>query len=465
VEGGINTGGGTYVHDSTAIIVATPNVGWDFINWTENSEIVTTDSLFSYNVLENKNFIAHYSKKIYSISSAASPIEGGVTLADSANYTHGKTVSLSAIANSDSGWEFINWTENGFAVSADSIYTFVADRNRILSANFQLKTYSVELSVNPTNAGNFTGSGNYIHGDNVTIIATPGDGWNFANWSENDINISSDPNYTFRITGNRNITANFANELYFINGSPQPVQAGIVSGTGSFYFGQPATIIATPNIGWNFNNWTENGSEVSNNPSYQFSVSGNRNLIANFNEANFTISCSINPIEAGQASGNGIYHYGEEAIVSFVKNGSWEFINWTDNGDTVSNLPEYIFNVDSDRDLVANFDFVSDVEKLDNYDIVPDSYYLSNAYPNPFNPSTKINFGIPESSTVKIFIANVNGQIVRTVLSGAKLPAGNYSSTFNADNLSSGIYFYIFMAQSEISNLKFKNSGKLILLK
>ncbi len=62
-----------------------------------------------------------------------------------------------------------------------------------------------------------------------------------------------------------------------------PSTGGVVtSGTGNYYTGSTATLIATPSSGYRFINWTENGSEVSTSALYNFTVSGDRTLVANF---------------------------------------------------------------------------------------------------------------------------------------------------------------------------------------
>jgi hypothetical protein len=71
---------------------------------------------------------------------------------------------------------------------------------------------------------------------------------------------------------------------------------------------------------------------------------------------------------------------------------------------------------------------------------IPESFSLSQNYPNPFNPSTTINYSIPKSANVTITVINSLGQEVKTLVNEYK-PAGNYSTEFNAANLSSGIYF------------------------
>ena len=77
---------------------------------------------------------------------------------------------------------------------------------------------------------------------------------------------------------------------------------------------------------------------------------------------------------------------------------------------------------------------------------VPDSYSLSEAYPNPFNPETTIEFAIPTDSRVKLEVFNTAGQRVSTVVDDV-LSAGVYRNTWEARNgagepVSSGVYFY-----------------------
>lgn len=72
---------------------------------------------------------------------------------------------------------------------------------------------------------------------------------------------------------------------------------------------------------------------------------------------------------------------------------------------------------------------------------VPVEFDLYQNYPNPFNPSTSINFSIPEGSMVKLVVHNILGQEV-AVLVNEFVNAGNYSKSFNAENLSSGLYIY-----------------------
>ncbi len=72
---------------------------------------------------------------------------------------------------------------------------------------------------------------------------------------------------------------------------------------------------------------------------------------------------------------------------------------------------------------------------------IPSQIILNQNYPNPFNPSTSISYSIPEASDISITIYNMLGVQVATIDEGLQ-SAGEHEVTFDATNLSSGIYIY-----------------------
>lgn len=77
----------------------------------------------------------------------------------------------------------------------------------------------------------------------------------------------------------------------------------------------------------------------------------------------------------------------------------------------------------------------------DNSDILPDQFALAQNFPNPFNPTTTIEFSVPRTSPVKLEVFNVLGQLVAMPANG-RYSAGVHSVQFDASGLPSGIYFY-----------------------
>ena len=89
---------------------------------------------------------------------------------------------------------------------------------------------------------------------------------------------------------------------------------------------------------------------------------------------------------------------------------------------------------------------------------IPTSFKLSQNFPNPFNPTTKIKYSVSEISFVTLKVYDVLGKEVATLINEEKL-AGSYEINFDASSLSSGIYFYKLQAGS------FTKTNKMILLR
>ena len=72
---------------------------------------------------------------------------------------------------------------------------------------------------------------------------------------------------------------------------------------------------------------------------------------------------------------------------------------------------------------------------------------LGDSYPNPFNPITTIQYGIPENDFISLLVYDINGKLIATLDEGNKA-AGYYTITWNAQNLSSGTYFIRFSSST-----------------
>ncbi|MBK8553819.1 MAG: T9SS type A sorting domain-containing protein [Ignavibacteria bacterium] len=81
------------------------------------------------------------------------------------------------------------------------------------------------------------------------------------------------------------------------------------------------------------------------------------------------------------------------------------------------------------------------------YSEIPGDYQLHQNYPNPFNPATSIKFEIPSSGNVSLKVYDQLGSEIKTLTEGYK-PAGAYEVNFNAEGLSSGVYYYTMISGS-----------------
>ena len=90
--------------------------------------------------------------------------------------------------------------------------------------------------------------------------------------------------------------------------------------------------------------------------------------------------------------------------------------------------------------LAIDIDNITNVEHVNEVNVIPTDYSLEQNFPNPFNPSTSITYGIAESGLVKLSVYNLLGQNMATLVNEVKEP-GYYKLTWEAHNLPSGIYF------------------------
>ncbi len=354
-NGGTVTGGGTYQQGQSCTVHATANNGFTFTNWTENGNVVSTQANYTFTVTGNRTLVANFQsqQQSYTISVSANPSNGG-SVTGGGTYQQGQQCTVSATAAT--GYTFLRWTENGSQVSTNPNYTFTVTGNRTLVAQFQQQNYNISVSANPSNGGTVTGGGAYHYGDNCTVIATPANGYTFLRWTENGNQVSNSANYTFTVTGNRTLVAQFQQQTYTITATADPTTGGTVTGGGTYNYGQNCTLTATPVTGYYiFINWTKNGQQVSTNQTYSFTVTESAQYVAHFELQTFDINVSANPSYAGTVEGGGTYNFWQQCTVIATPNEGYDFLNWTENGTQVSTNPTYSFNVSLDRNLVANF--------------------------------------------------------------------------------------------------------------
>jgi len=182
--------------------------------------------------------------------------------------------------------------------------------------------------------------------------------------------------------------------------------------------------------------------------------------------ANFyAITAEVNPAESGTIEGTGMFLKNAEVVLTAIPNSGWQFDLWTENGNVISTDSIYVFNADSSRNLVAQLSMITSVNKIDD---LPALFSLSPNYPNPFNPSTVIEYALPKGAHVQLTVYNLLGETVRVLIDN-QMSAGNHSVVWNADGnsgrkMSSGIYFYELKASSD-NGKNFNQIRKMILIK
>ena len=342
--------------DTICTLNAEPNVGYDFVNWTQNGEVVSADPNYTFNLTEDAEFVANFVLKSYDITATANPADGGTIEGDGVHF-HFSTCTLTATANT--GYHFLNWTQDGVVVSESETFSFEVEGPASYVANFEVNSYEITATVNPNNVGTVEGMGTYEHFSTCTLTATPNTGYHFVNWTMNGQVVSSTAAYSFTVTGEGAYVANFELNSYEITVAANPEEGGTVEGAGTYQHFSECTLTATPNAGYSFVNWTKDGEVVANSDSYTFEVTEGGAYVANFSMNTFEIFAFADPEEGGTVEGAGIYAEGATATLMATANEGYEFMYWTDmNEEVVSYEPIYSFEVFESNEFVAHFELI-----------------------------------------------------------------------------------------------------------
>ncbi|MBE2281497.1 MAG: T9SS type A sorting domain-containing protein [Ignavibacteriaceae bacterium] len=201
---------------------------------------------------------------------------------------------------------------------------------------------------------------------------------------------------------------------------------------------------------------------LSINGNFIFAGTNTGVYLSSNNGANW-IQTSLNNqiINTISISGNNIF-VGTEGNGIFISNNNG--VNWVQKNEGLGN--NFILSLCINNNYVfagTNIGtYRRPISELTNHqtvsNIVPHSFLLHQNYPNPFNPSTEIRFDVPKFSLIKLIVYDFLGKEVAELVN-EELHEGEYSVEWNAENFSSGVYFYKLISDN------FTETRKMILMK
>src|SRR5690606_37921830 len=130
-----------------------------------------------------------------------------------------------------------------------------------------------------------------------------------------------------------------------------------------------------------------------------------------------------------------------------------EFIRYeTKEGHTAEIDIDFEGNATGASYTMVNMDVIT--SNPNDHSDLPDGFALEQNYPNPFNPSTTISYSIPFSVDVTLSVVDLTGRVVST-MQMPRQSAGTHKVSFDAANLSSGVYLYKINAGGYSASRKF----------
>ena len=291
---------------------------------------------------------------------------------------------------------YLNYSNGSFTTGTTNSnnITFYRERNCLPME------FTVTVTSNPEEGGTVEGAGIFLEGETCTVTATANDDYQFVKWTENGTTVSTEATYSFTVSSDRALVAVFGSTIPVnITVSASPARGGSVSGGGDFLFGQTCTVAATANDGYNFINWTENGTVVSVDLEYSFEVTNGRDLVANFLYAAAVPSTNCYYLVNSVSAGNYVMGYLDFTTLNMISQSNTSV---TSTSATV-NPTDYGFSLNEGTSLLQ----ITLTTTGEQFFIKYGNYYLRKAS-NSSTLSWATSYSTPTSSSYKWHI-NANG--------------------------------------------------------
>ena len=326
-EQGTVSGGGEFSFGQSCTVTATPAEGYMFTSWTMNGEIISTASTYTFTVSSDMDLVANFAEgnmigdgndatsnflptynyynysltqQIYTSTELGSEglitsiafYNGGTEKTRTLDFYMKSTTKDSFSGNAD--WITVSASDKVFSGSV----TFTADDWTVVtfSTPFVYDGTSNVVLVTDDNSGAYTNQPHMacrVFDAASQAIYVYSDGTNYSP--------TSPSSYTGTVLNVKNqimITKEtISTEPVYITVSVSPEQAGTVEGAGEYTFGDICTVSVTPNEGYYFTGWTENGVVISTELEFSFTATANKDLVATF----------IQGIEIGEFTANNTY--------------------------------------------------------------------------------------------------------------------------------------------------------------
>ena len=349
---------GAYNEGETVELVATPAAGWEFEGW--DGDASGDSNPLQVTMDESKNIVARFVRIIDVFTLEVNTIgEGGVFIdPDQEVYNEGEEVTLTATPAE--GWMFTSWS--GDEESSEPTITLIMDSDKQVTATFEeVVTPMYSLTVTTEGEGTVTldpDQESYEEGEEVTLTATPAEGWTFTGWSGDEE--SSEPSITLIMDSDKQVTATFE-EVVVTTYSLSVDQRGqgmimIDPEADTYESGAEVQLTAIPASGWQFVGWT--GDLVSENGQETITIDANKQITAVFEEVTverFSLTVNIEgegSVEISPEQDD--YESGSQVSLTATPAEGWKFVGWS--GDVTVAIPTVSFMMNADKLITAVFE-------------------------------------------------------------------------------------------------------------
>lgn len=305
--GGSATGGGTFNSNASVTVRATAVSGFQFVNWTDYGTPVSASSNYTFNISADHQFQANFAPlsqtSIFDFDTGWPTLSQGQGLPGSQSNNN----LVAYFGTLGGGWSMQSRSSSvvGAPPSFSGLFLYPSTWGSTLQiqfsqplTDFAFDFMTGELAADYDIAGTMRVTA-YTNSISTTAVGTTNvqGAWIHGSYPEGHLSFHSA--VPFDVVKIDMAPIATPSGLFFLDNlvaqrvvppavtsiiaaAASPNGYGTVSGAGSFVNGNQCMLLATPNFGYVFLNWTENGDPVCATPDYLFTVATNRSLVANF---------------------------------------------------------------------------------------------------------------------------------------------------------------------------------------
>ncbi|MCY4562030.1 MAG: BspA family leucine-rich repeat surface protein, partial [Flavobacteriaceae bacterium] len=310
----------------TVSFVATPDANYVFSTWQlVGTECPTASSqenpTNSFTVSGNCQLRAVFKKVQRVITTSAGT---GGTITDNQSVEHGESVSISATPSE--GYQIQSWSGNcGSFNKETNTATFTASKDCSISVAFEKKSYTI--TTNAGIGGSITENQSVEHGDNVSISATPSEGYQIQSWSGSCGSFNKGTN-TATFTASKDCAISVAFEKITYTITTNAGDGGSITENQSPEHGDSVSISATPSTGYHIQSWSGScGSFNKGTNTATFTASKDCSISVAFEKKSYTIT--TNAGDGGSITENQSPEHGDSVSISATPSEGYQISGWT----------------------------------------------------------------------------------------------------------------------------------------
>lgn len=239
-------------------------IGATDIEISNNSVIkaeATKEAISAVNITISDSSVEAFSHDRAGISSMGNlTISGGSLVTSEGNAYYKGAMHASAEITLNDGLEILEPVGGNVYKDAEILGAWIKDAEGNTAARAVIgRNCNITVTANPTSGGTVSGSGEYLTQSTATVTATPSEFYRFVNWAVDGTPISTNSTYSFTVTGDRDLVANFEMQSYtirFVNEDGTELQSSLVPhGETPVYNGETPTKSADDKYTYTFAGW------------------------------------------------------------------------------------------------------------------------------------------------------------------------------------------------------------------